>query len=114
MQTNVYVDEIVTRVARFFLLQQTKIRKNVPNDHKMYQIGCEICRIAGKLTEWPQNIFHCKTLQNRPKLGFLVSKHHLATLIVTKNDPSAKCQQRKPYWKAVAGSGAFVTQLLSP
>jgi hypothetical protein len=61
--------------------------KNIPN-------------YTDKYTKWPQNIisnggkigrmaikctiFHCKTLQNLPKLGFLVLKiYHLATLEVS-------------------------------
>jgi hypothetical protein len=63
-----------TRVARFFLVENTKTGKNIPNYHI--------------ITKWPQNIsdgrkidqivikytkiFHSKTLQNLPKLGFLV------------------------------------------
>jgi hypothetical protein len=60
-----------TRVARFFLAQHTKTGKPYQNDHK-------IDKMAIKLN----NIFHCKTLQNLPKLAFLVWKHryHLATL----------------------------------
>jgi hypothetical protein len=70
----------------------TKWPQNLPNGHKIYQM-------ATKFTKWPQNlpngrkiskpnglkinqmvikyinIFHCKTLQNLPQLGFLVLKH---------------------------------------
>jgi hypothetical protein len=69
-----------SRVARFFLLQHTKI----------YQITI-------KYTKWPQhipsgrkidqmdikftNIFHCKTIKNLPKIGIFGLKiWHLATL----------------------------------
>jgi hypothetical protein len=44
---------------------------NIPKQGKIYQM-------AIKYTKWPQNvpnghkIFHCKCLQNLPKLGFLV------------------------------------------
>jgi hypothetical protein len=27
------------RVSRFFLARDTKTRKNVPNEHKIYQLG---------------------------------------------------------------------------
>jgi hypothetical protein len=37
--------------------------------------GNKICQMAGKLTKWPcTNIFHYKTPQNLPPLGFLVPK----------------------------------------
>jgi hypothetical protein len=29
---------LIIRVARFFLAKDTKSRKNVPNEHKMYQM----------------------------------------------------------------------------
>jgi hypothetical protein len=62
-------------VARFFLVQKTKMGK--------------IYQITVKCTKWPQkrangrklmaikytNIFHCKTHPNFPKLGFLVWKY---------------------------------------
>jgi hypothetical protein len=61
-------------VARFFLGQNTKMGKIVPNDHKMttwpYDIpnGRTIFQMAKKYN----NDFHSKALQNIPKLGFLV------------------------------------------
>jgi hypothetical protein len=59
------------------LAQHTKTGENIlkwpqnsPNGHKVYQM-------VVKYT----NIVHCKTLQNWPKLGFLLLKtFHLATL----------------------------------
>jgi hypothetical protein len=76
------------RVARFSLY-------NIPKRRKIYQITI-------KYTKWPQdipnghkidrlaskynNIIYCKTLQNLPKLGFLVWKYcHLATLAAYGN-----------------------------
>jgi hypothetical protein len=38
--------------------------KNIPNNQKLYQIAIKY-----------MNIFHCKTLQNLPKFGFLVWKY---------------------------------------
>jgi hypothetical protein len=62
------------RVARFFLVQNTKMGKNVPNYHELYQLSikynkyCKIDQVTIKYT----NIFHCKNLQKLPKFGFLV------------------------------------------
>jgi hypothetical protein len=73
-------------LARFFLVQHTKMGKNTlkwpqdsPNGHKVIWNGSKIDRMAKTLT----NNFHWKTLQNLPKLGFLAWKYvyHLATLI---------------------------------
>jgi hypothetical protein len=63
-----------SRVARCFTVQNTKTGKNVPNYHKIYQIarkmpnGRNIDQTALEYT----TIFHGKTLQSFPKLGFLV------------------------------------------
>jgi hypothetical protein len=40
---------LLTRVARFFLVHDTKTGKNVPNEHKMYQMVI-------KYPKWLQNI----------------------------------------------------------
>jgi hypothetical protein len=85
----------------FFLVQLTKTKKNIPNNLKINQMatkctkwpqnipnGHKIYQMATKYTKWPQNrtngrkieqiaktytyIFHCKSLQNLPKVGFLV------------------------------------------
>jgi hypothetical protein len=45
----------------------TKLPQNIPNDYKMNQMAA----ICTKYTD----IFHCKSLQNLPKLGFLVWKY---------------------------------------
>jgi hypothetical protein len=51
--------------------------KNIPNYHKIYQMaiktphGRNIYEMSINYT----NIFHCKTLQNEPKFGFLVWKN---------------------------------------
>jgi hypothetical protein len=42
----------VTRVARLFLVKRTKTGKNIPNDHKIYQI-------ATKFSKLPQNLANC-------------------------------------------------------
>jgi hypothetical protein len=68
---------IVSRVARFFLVQNTKKRGkihqittnctkcqyNITKDHKMDQVSIKYT-----------NIFYCKTLQNLPNFIFLVWK----------------------------------------
>jgi hypothetical protein len=51
-----------TRVTRFFLEQNTKTGKNIPNYHEVYQMSIKY-----------NILFHCKTLQNLPKF-FLVWK----------------------------------------
>jgi hypothetical protein len=77
-----------TRDARFFSVQHTKTGKNIPHNHKIYQIYVpnipqnkpnyrKIDQMATSYT----NIFDCETLRNLPKLEFLVC--HLATLLRT-------------------------------
>jgi hypothetical protein len=77
---------IRTRVARFFLVQNTKTGKNIPNDHKIYHMDITYL-------QWPQNrpnghkIYQDFPLQGPPKftqIGIFGSKtNHLATLIRT-------------------------------
>jgi hypothetical protein len=61
-----FVDGSVSRVARFFFVQHTKTGKNIPNNHKIYQI-------ATKYTKLPQNrpkgykIYQQLPLQDPPK-----------------------------------------------
>jgi hypothetical protein len=51
----------------------------IPNDHKKMPNGGKLDQTAMKYTD----VFHCKTLLNLPKLGFLVLEiYHLATFIV--------------------------------
>jgi hypothetical protein len=75
--------KVVGRVARFVLVQHTKMGENLPKYHNWsYNIH----------TKWPKNIpnvikytniFHCKTLQYLPTFNFFGSKkYHLATLVV--------------------------------
>jgi hypothetical protein len=64
--------------------------QHTQNRGKLYQMTTKIYQRAIKYTKWPKNwqndtkyidIFHCKTLQNLPKLGFFGLKiYHLATL----------------------------------
>jgi hypothetical protein len=66
--------------CRTFLVQHTETGKNtainygihIPDGNKIYQM-------ASKET----NIYHCKTLQNLPKLFFFLKICHLATLMQT-------------------------------
>jgi hypothetical protein len=59
------------RVARFFLAQHTKTKKNLPNDHKISQI-------ANTYTKWTENlpnghkIYQHLLLQDPPKLTQIV------------------------------------------
>jgi hypothetical protein len=92
-----------TRVARFFLTQNTKSGENVPQMyHKVTKWpwnisnGCNMFQMGIKYT----NIFHSKGLQNLPNLGFWLEKYHLATLHSTKRldhfDISWLCLQMQP------------------
>jgi hypothetical protein len=47
-----------------------KLPPNIPNGHNIYQMALNRTHFI-KYT----NIFHCKTLKNLPKLGFLVWKY---------------------------------------
>jgi hypothetical protein len=67
-------------LSRFFLVQHTQ---NTPNGHKIYQralkytYGSQTDKLSLKFT----SIFHCKTLQNLPKLAvFGLKIGRLATL----------------------------------
>jgi hypothetical protein len=68
--------DLSIRVARFFVLQYTKTRENVPKDHQItqrkYNIpnGHNIFQMVIKYA----NIFHFKVLQNSPKFVVLVWK----------------------------------------
>jgi hypothetical protein len=50
----------------------------MPNDHKIYQMGVKIRKSIGRKLDQMSieytNTFHCKTLQNLPKVGFLFEK----------------------------------------
>jgi hypothetical protein len=90
-------------------------------------------QMTTKYTKWPKNIFngrkidqmdlkyakifHCTTLQNVPKLGFLVRKNHLATLLKTITQKiwaqsiifSKNCSTGKGlHWRKFAQSGCPV------
>jgi hypothetical protein len=60
--------------CQIFLAKTYQKRENIPNYYKIYQKrkilpdGNQIDQMVIKYT----NIFHCKTLQNLPKLVFLV------------------------------------------
>jgi hypothetical protein len=75
---------VETRVARFFFVHHTKMGRNIPNYHKIYQM-------ALKYTNWPQirpnvhKIYQLLPLQGPPKfiqIGIFGLKiYHLATLV---------------------------------
>jgi hypothetical protein len=59
--------------CQIFLGTKYQNGKNIPNYHKLYQMSMKYnkCRtVSMKYT----NIYHCKTLLNFPKFGFLVWK----------------------------------------
>jgi hypothetical protein len=71
-------------VARFFLVQLTKTRKNIPNDHKTYQTatkyakwpqnmsnGHKICQMATKYAKRPQNMPNGLKMYRHPPLKTL-------------------------------------------
>jgi hypothetical protein len=55
------------RVARFFLVQQTKKGKNIPNYHKIYQMSVKRPKVHKIYQHLP-----LQDPQNLPKFGFLV------------------------------------------
>jgi hypothetical protein len=68
---------VLTGVARFFFIQYTKTRENIPNyilQHYQMAIkipnGCKIFQMTIKYT----SIFHSKAFQNLPRLEILVWK----------------------------------------
>jgi hypothetical protein len=64
------------RFDRFILVHDTKTGKNVPNEHKSYQMVIK-CPTYPKIFQMAKkyfNIFQSKALQNLPELGFLVWK----------------------------------------
>jgi hypothetical protein len=78
------------------------IYQNVPNYHN--------------ITKWPKkfqvtikytNIFHCKALQNLPKLGFLVWKYmyHLATLDGRRTYENFGPKGTNTEWKRMLSGG---------
>jgi hypothetical protein len=81
------------RVARFFLTQNTKTVKNLPNYHNITKWtqsvpnGRKMDQVSTKYA----NIFYSKTLQNLPKFGFLVWKY----IIWQPLRPSSKARDDK-------------------
>jgi hypothetical protein len=69
-----FLRKAAVRVARFVLVQNTKTGKNIPNYHELYQMSIKYKkdRKMDQVSIKYANIFHCKTLQNLPKFGFLV------------------------------------------
>jgi hypothetical protein len=79
-------DALHARVTRFFLVQHTKTGKNIPNNHKLFQIDT-------KYTKWPQKkpnghkIYQHLPFQDPPKFKFIqigifgLKICHLATLL---------------------------------
>jgi hypothetical protein len=62
-----------SRVARFFLAQNTKTGENIPNSQNNCPISIKNAKLPPKiqLAIKYANLFHFKALQNLPKLGFL-------------------------------------------
>jgi hypothetical protein len=52
------------------ILKIDQMGENIPNNHNLFEMDSTCDQMAIKYT----NIFHCKTLQNLPKLVFLVWK----------------------------------------
>jgi hypothetical protein len=70
--------EIASKVARFFLVQNTKTGENIPNYHELYQMSI-------KYNKRPQNGPRVHKMQYPPKFTqiwiFGLKTNHLATLI---------------------------------
>jgi hypothetical protein len=65
------------RIARLFLVKYTKSRKKYTKIHQM-TIKYTYLRNGNKIDQMSiqyNEIFHCKTIHNLPKLGFLVRKY---------------------------------------
>jgi hypothetical protein len=62
--------------CKIFLGTKYQNRENIANDHEKYQIAIKyfnVRKIDQMVIKYTK-IFHCKTLQNLPKLEFFVSK----------------------------------------
>jgi hypothetical protein len=118
------------RVARFFLVQNTKTGEKIPKYHKYnnrtqnISNGRKIDQMSIKYT----NILHFKTLQNVPKiLIFGLKINHLATMIgLSKTQRNHTCllllwfrQQKNPFkswWWAdtfVSGNRSYDLPMLA-
>jgi hypothetical protein len=66
--------QLPTRVARFLLVHDTKIGKNVPNDQKVFQMIIKYLKCPYDFPNGIEyiNVFQSKAFQNLPKLGVLV------------------------------------------
>jgi hypothetical protein len=65
---------LAIRVTRFLSVQNTKNKQNgnnIPNGHKVYENALKQALQTYNI----HNIFHCKTLQNVPKVGFFWFKN---------------------------------------
>jgi hypothetical protein len=60
------------QACQIFLVLDTKTGKNVPNEHKMYQMVIKYVRKMFQMAIKSINIFQSKALKHLPKLGFLV------------------------------------------
>jgi hypothetical protein len=70
------------RVARFFLVDLTKMGKTYQTDNKIYQTDHKIYQLVSKnqMDIKYIKIFHSKALKSIPKLEFWFQIYHLATL----------------------------------
>jgi hypothetical protein len=72
------------RVARFFLVRDSKTGKNVPNEHKMYQNSHQISQMSVKIPNTHKICRHFPSL-GPPKFTqfviFGLKINHLATLV---------------------------------
>jgi hypothetical protein len=77
-----------------------QITKALPKDYKIYQITVKYTKIAVKYT----NIFHYKSVQNLPKLAFLVWKYTIwqpwSTYISTVRQ--SECRHQATIHRALA------------
>jgi hypothetical protein len=94
------------RGCQIFLGKKYQSGKNIPNLLELYQISinitkdCKMDQVSIKYT----NIFHCKTLQNLPKLGCLVWKR-------TIWQPCRRCKTRL-VWHSRFLSDLFISEIM--
>jgi hypothetical protein len=82
--------QIQRRVARFFLVHDTKTGKNVPNEHKLYQMAITYPKCLTNIPngQYKHKHFPIKGPQKLTQIWIFGLKiNHLATLI-----PTAKLQ----------------------
>jgi hypothetical protein len=78
---------VATRVARFFLSHETKTGKNVPNEHKMYQMVIKYPKchqnVSNSCKIYPHFPIYIRPSKFYPNWIFGLKRKHLATLVAS-------------------------------